>query len=263
MRKQAITRSCSVVLRVLMIVSILANLNACAHAGRNNPPPIPQFESVALVNQGVSSELNARFGHIRENSTKGVDTLTGVETGAAIAIENSLFCGPYVLLCALYTVPAAAMIGAMTTGNLNRTERTHGEPPEKELLVLDSLFGEIAQQRTINLEIEDSLMQKIPRERLEEVSAATALLQFRLYDVRFSRASGSKYALTLKTVMLFKWNRDTRQPSSTHRVYEHTSQELPLESWVEDQGMTLNQAFDKCIAGLSQKMAGDIKFHRP
>ena len=130
-------------------------------------------------------------------------------------------------------------------------------PPFRESL---EKFVEISQQRTINLEIEESLMGKVPPERVKDSPDATALLQFRLYDVRFSKTSSRKYALTLKTVMLFKWDRTKRPPSSSSRVYEHTSIALPMEDWVNNGGINLNQAFDTCIEGLTDKMIKDIQF---
>lgn len=134
-------------------------------------------------------------------------------------------------------------------------------PPNEQLLLLDKQFVDISQQRRIHLDIEDSSKRQIPPDRQEDISQADALLQFRLYEVRFAEASKRKYALTLKTVMLFSWNRDMRQSSSTHRIYEHTSQALPMENWVQDEGKTLNHAFDACIAGLTEKMTSDIQLH--
>ena len=127
-------------------------------------------------------------------------------------------------------------------------------PPNEQLLLLDKQFVDISQQRRIHLDIEDSSKRQIPPDRQEDISQADALL-------RFAEASKRKYALTLKTVMLFSWNRDMRQSSSTHRIYEHTSQALPMENWVQDEGKTLNHAFDACIAGLTEKMTSDIQLH--
>jgi len=60
--------------------------------------------------------------------------------------------------------------------------------------------------------------------------------------------------------MLIDWNRNSRQASSTHKVYEHTSRSLRMEDWVQDHGKTLNLAFDACIEGLTEKMIEDIQF---
>ena len=261
MRKQVIARSFSAVLRMFLAISVLVNLNACSHAGRNNPSQIPQFESVAIVNKGVTDELKVRFGVADQDSSIGA----GAATGAVLAgAGTAVICGPFIFLCAISTVTfaAAGAIGGGLAGAAADSQKTH-TPPTEQLLLLDNQFVEISQSRTIHQEIEVSLMRKIPPERVKDNSEAAAILQFRLYDVRFSRTSGSKYALTLKSVMLFKWNRDTSQPSSTHRTYGQTSQALPLDNWVEDEGKTLNLAFDSCIAGLTKKMAEDIQFHQP
>lgn len=78
--------------------------------------------------------------------------------------------------------------------------------------------------------------------------------------MRFFKTSPGKFALALKTVMLFKWNRNGAQAASTHRTYEHISQSLEMKDWVQDDGKTLNLAFDSCIDGLTEKMVADIQF---
>ena len=62
MIKQVIVGLFTVTLRSLLIIAMLANVNACTNAVRQDPPSIPKFESVAIVNKGISNELKARFG---------------------------------------------------------------------------------------------------------------------------------------------------------------------------------------------------------
>ena len=105
MRKQVIARSFSAVLRMFLAISVLVNLNACSHAGRNNPSQIPQFESVAIVNKGVTDELKVRFGVADQDSSIGA----GAATGAVLAgAGTAVICGPFIFLCAISTVTFAA-----------------------------------------------------------------------------------------------------------------------------------------------------------
>ena len=260
MRKQVIVRSFSAVLRSLLIIPMLANLNACTYAVRRDSPPIPKFDSVAIVNKGTTNELKARFGVAPEDSSSEVDAGAGALAGAATGARVAEGCGPYFFPCALYTVSVGTMIGAIAGGLTDWAANSQKEPSNKQLLVVDKLFAEIAHQRTIHLEIENSLKRQIPPERLVDIAEADTLLQFRLYDVRFTIASSGKYALTLKTVMLIKWNRNGRQTASTNKIYEYTSRSLPMEDWVHDDGKTLNLAFNACIDGLTEKMIKDIQF---
>ena len=246
---------------VVLVITLLLNGNACTSAARQDLPPIPKFESVAIVNKGVSDELKARFGAAPEDLGSDAGVFAGAGTGAAVAAHASLGCVGFVFLCALATVPVGAMLGAVAGGVADHAaSSSQRELPREQLLLLDSLFGHILQQRTINREIESSLLRHVPAERLQEIPEADTLLQFRLYDVRFAETSRRKYALTLKTVMLIDWNRNSPPKVSTHRTYEQTSQSLPLEDWVQDGGEKLNLAFDTCIAGLAEKMIGDIQF---
>jgi hypothetical protein len=260
-KTQVIERHFSAVLRSLLTISILANLYACASSGHKNSLPIPKFESVVIVNKGATEELKARFGTVPEDSRIGA----GAATGAMLAgTGTAMFCGPFFLLCAIGTVGFAtlgAVGGGLAGAAVDAAAQNTQLPPNEQLLLLDKQFVDISRQRTLHLDIEDSLKRQIPPDRQKDISQADALLQFRLYDVRFTEASKRKYALTLKTVMLVSWNRDLRQSSSTHRTYEHTSQALPIENWIQDEGKTLNQAFDTCIAGLTEKMTSDIQFH--
>jgi hypothetical protein len=262
MRKQVIVRLLSAVLRSLLIISMLANLNACTNAVRQDSPPIPKFASVAIVNKGTTNELKARFGVAPEDSSTDTGVLAGAGTGAMVAAHSSLACVGFVFICALGAVPVGALIGAVSGGLADHAIDSQKELSKEQLLVLDDLFAQIVQQRTIHHDIENSLKRHIPVGRLMDISEADTLLQFRLYDVRFSKTSLRKYALTLKTVMLIDWNRNSGQTSSTHRIYEHTSHSLQMEDWVQDHGKTLNLAFDACIEGLTEKMIEDIQFEK-
>jgi hypothetical protein len=261
MRKQVIVRLFSAVTRSLLIISMLANLNACTNAVRQDSLPIPKFDSVAIVNHGATGELKARFGVAPEDSGTDAGVLAGAGAGAVVAAHASWVCIGYIYLCAIM-VPAGAIIGAVSGGLAEHAIDSQKELSKEQLLVLDDLFAQIVQQRTIHQDIESSLKRHIPVERLMDISEADTLLQFRLYDVRFSKTSLRKYALTLKTVMLIDWNRNSRQTSSTHRIYEHTSRSLQMEDWVQDHGKTLNLAFDACIEGLTEKMVEDIQFEK-
>lgn len=241
----------------LLVATLLASLNACTHAKHQDSLAIPKFQSVAIVNKGVSDELKARFGVPQEDSGSDAGALEGAGTGAMFGAHASKLCMEFTILCALATVPAGALIGAVGGG---LTADSQNKLSEDQLLDLEYLFAQILQQRTINQDIESSLFQHVPAGRLKKALEADTLLQFRLYDVRFSNTTKDKFALTLKTVMLIKWGRNSPRAMSTHRTYEQTSHSLQLEDWIKDDGDTLNLAFDTCIEGLTKKMLEDIQF---
>lgn len=216
---QVISRLFTVGPRSLLTIAMLVNLNACTDSLRQDSPPIPKFKSVAIVNKGVSNELKARFGVAPEDSSTDTGVLAGAGTGAMVAAHASLGCVGFVILCALATVPVGAMLGAVGGGLADHAVDSQKRLSREQLLVLDGLFAQVLQQRTINEEIESSLLLQVPVERNRDVSEADTLLQFRLYDVRFSKTSQRKYPLTLKTVMLIDWNRtDPRKCPPTRRM---------------------------------------------
>ena len=129
----------------------------------------------------------------------------------------------------------------------------------QQILALERQFARISAQRRISSDIEAQLRSQIPPDRMADIYGADALLQFRLYDIRFTKKSIRKYALTLKSVVLFKWDREGPRPSSSHRTYAFTSNPMPIEDWVRDDG-TMNRAFSACIEGLVEEMLEDIRF---
>jgi len=215
-----------------VIISVLVHLSACTDSVRQDSPTIPKFESVAIVNLGVDNELKARFGPIDEDSNTDAGAIAGAGAGAMVGAQASLGCMGFAVLCAMAAVPAGALVGAVSGGLASYAADLPYEMSREQLLVLDDLFVQILSQRVINQDIENSLMRRMPTDRLIDKSKADTLLQYRLYDVRFFKTSPGKFALTLKTVMLFKWNRNSAQLVSTHKTYEQTSHSLEMKDWV-------------------------------
>jgi hypothetical protein len=90
---------------------------------------------------------------------------------------------------------------------------------------------------------------------------AEVLLQLSLSDVRFTQNSAGEYALTLKATMQAQWNRGKRQLRKVkNRSYQAGSRALLIEDWLQDQGETLNLAFDACIEDLTEQMVEQIQF---
>jgi hypothetical protein len=137
------------------------------------------------------------------------------------------------------------------------------KPMLAQPLALDKQFAEISQQRTIHLEVSNALEQQIPPDQLMAPSLADAILQLRLYDIRFARTLSGSYTLTLKSVMVVSWNRHKSSPGLGYRHYEYTSRSLPLDDWVQNEGEILNQELDTCVEGLAEQMVRDIRFREP
>jgi hypothetical protein len=248
-------------LRFLPIISLLSISTACTSAVPQDSPPLPEFESVAIVSMGATRELKTRFGVDPEYSNLVVGASYGAGAGAGllVGVSAALACGPFVLLCAMATVPAGVVVGGVGSGLTAEAVDANKKLPNEQLLVLDGLFVEISQQRTIHLEVRDTLEQQIPPDRLADKSVADTVLSLTLSDVRFTQTSSGKYALTLKSIVVAQWIRNTRQRRHSTRFYQYTSSSLPLDDWVHDDGKKLNQAFDDCVEGLVEQMVGDIR----
>jgi len=211
-----------------LIISLLLLSSACTATGPERSPPIPFVGSVAIESKGATDDLKARFGVAPEDKIG----------------EKS----------------AAAGAGAVAGGLAGTASDMHKTPPDEQLRVLDQLFADIYQQRTLHMEIRNTLENQLPADRLADTSAAEALVQLSLSDVRFTRTFSGKYEWTLKSIMVVTWNRNTGRARHSYKFYEHASRALSLDDWMQNDGEMLNQGLDESVAGLAAQMAGDIRF---
>lgn len=247
-------------LRYVSFLVVVVVAAACTYAVPPGSPPLPAFESVVIVSDGPTGELKARFGVTSDNSSTGTGAGVGAGAGAVAGAGAAFACGPFVILCATLTVPTGALVGVIGGSLAGAAVDSQKKPSEDDLLTLDTMFVELAQQRTIHEEIRESLLKMLPANRQVSVKQADAVLKLNLSDVRFVQNADGEYALTLKSILNAEWNRDMRHIRNGKRMYEYASRPLPLEDWIADQGRTLNLAFDACVNGLAEQMADDISF---
>lgn len=244
----------------MLIISLVAIISACTHTVTPYASPLPPVKSVAILSLGATRELKARFGISPDDSTIDAGIGSGASVGQLAGMGVALACGPFVVLCATFTVPAGMAAGAVGGGVSAFASDKHKTPPNEQLLKLDAEFVEISQTRVIHQEIRDSLERKIPPKRLADKSVADALIELNLADVRFTRTGTGKYELTLNSSMVMQWDRNKRQVRYGNRAYQCVSPSQPLGDWLQNDGEGLNQAFDACIENLTQQMVDDILF---
>jgi hypothetical protein len=245
---------------LIFTLSVLLLSSACTPTTRKRSTPMPWFDTVAIESMGATSALKARFGvapgdEIFEESM-GAGTGAGMVAGAGWA----LVCGPFFFLCATFTIPAGAVVGGAAGGLVGAASDAHKMPPDEQLLALDKLFADIYQQRTLHMEIRDSLEKQIPPDRLVDTSKAGELVQLKLADVRFTRTFSGKYEWELKSVMVVSWNRHPGRTRHSSKTYDYASQALSLDDWMKNDGEMLSQGLDESVEGLTKQMAVDMQF---
>lgn len=221
---------------------------------------MPAFESVAIVSKGPTSDLKARFGVAPEDEVLGKTVLAGAGAGAAAGIGWATVCGPYFFVCALIVLPTTTVVGGTAGALAGSASDLHKTPPDEHLLALDKQFSEIYQQRTLHMDIRDSLEKQIPPDRLADPAVAEALVELNLSDIRFIRTPSNKYQWTLKSVMVVTWNRNKGETRHSYKIYEHASNALRLDNWLQNDGEMLNRALDESVEGMARQMAADIWF---
>jgi hypothetical protein len=217
---------------------------------------------VAIESTGPAEELKARFGPTREKSRAGPGAGAGAAGGALAGLESapwSCFDG----LTCLIAVPIMALIGAVSGSMEDAPAYSLTEPEQEQLVVLEGLFENVVERRTLDVEIREALVQQIPPGRLPDTSVAEGLLQLSLFDILFTRTSSGKYTLTLKTLLIAQWNLSNRHLDNGRRLYRYTTPAMSLEDWAKNDGAVLNQAFDDCVASLGEQIAADIRFSKP
>jgi hypothetical protein len=233
---------------------------ACTHAVAPVIPPMPEFESVVIVSKGPTDELKARFGAALGNSSSVAGAGAGAGAGALAGAGTAMTCGPYVIFCFPILMSLGALVGAVGGGLADAGVDTLKKSSQEQLLVLEKLFGDVAEQRTLHLEVRDALVRQIPPDRLADTSLAEGQLQLSFFDIRFTQTSTGKYTLTLKYLMIAQWNHSNRHLSNGRRLYRYKTRALSLQKWVENDGEILNQAFNDCVNGLVEQMVEDIQF---
>jgi hypothetical protein len=247
--------------RPLLVAIILLPLAlaACTSTAPDRSTPMPIVESLAIESRGASDELKTRFGVPTQGKVSTDTAVAGAGAGAVAGVGWAAVCGPYFFVCAMATVPVAAAVGGAAGGIAGAASDSHKMPPEEQLLVLEKLFADIYRQRTLHMELRDSLESRIPPDRLMDASQSEALFQLKLSDIRFIRTFGGKYQWTLKSVMLVTWNRHSGRARLNYRIYDYQSTALPLGEWIQNDGELLNRALDESLEAMTEKMARDIR----
>jgi hypothetical protein len=247
-------------LPLVLTISLLLLSNACTSTAPERSTPMPLFDSVAIVSNGATRDLKARFGVAPEDKIAEEGMIAGAGAGMAAGAAWAAVCGPWFFICAMGTVPAGAVVGATAGGLAGAASDAHKTPPDEQLLALDKLFADIYQRHTLHMEIRDTLEKQIPPDWLADTSEAGALVQLKLSDVRFTRTFSGKYEWTLKSIMVVTWNRNTGRTRHSYKFYDYASRALTLDDWMKNDGAMLNTALDESVEGLAEKMAVDIRF---
>ena len=242
-----------------VVIAFLLVSVACTSTPPERSPPIPAIKSVAIISKGPTRELQARFGVAPENRVAGKAAAVGTGAGALAGLGWAAVCGPYFFFCALAVAPTTALAGGAAGGLAGTASDIHKTPPDEQMFALDRQFREIYQQRTLHMDIRDSLENQLPADRLAEPATADALVELNLSDIRFTRTFSNKYQWTLKSVMVVTWNRDRDQPRHSYKIYDFASSALPLDDWLENDGEMLNRGLDESVAGLTRQMATDLR----
>jgi hypothetical protein len=242
-----------------MFSAVSALLAACAFPQPTRPvyqPPLPEFESIAVFSKGPSDDLKARFS--RESTKSGA--AIGFQGGAVAGLGASLVCGPWFWLCALGTVPAGAVVGAAGGAAAGSVKDSNRKPTDEELDQLEANFEVISRERTLHSEIENEVVGQIPEQFLATPADAEALVELELTNVRFAHITDGAFALEVGIVVTTQWNRQTKSPRVSKRVYNCRSKAEYIEYWADEDGSRLNTALDDCVKSLADDYGSNLRF---
>ena len=238
-----------------MIGTASAMLSACVLTPLSQPA-LPEFESMAVISKGPSDDLKARFS--RESTKSGA--AVGAGAGATAGAGAAMACGPWYLLCAMGTIPAGAIVGAVGGAGVGAVMDSNRKPTEEELDQLEASFEDISRERTLHKEIETKVVRQIPKKLKAKPADAEALVELVLADVRFAHINDGAFALELEIAVTAQWNRGTKSPRTSKRFYNCRSNAEYIEYWADEDGSRLNTALDDCVQSLADDFGDDLRF---
>lgn len=230
--------------------------SGCASNVNDAPPLGPDgvhIQSVARPPDRFEIEYQQRLE--RTQGTKET-VATGAAAGAATMGAACLGLAAMGLAVAcLGTIAAGGAAGAGvgaagTTEAVNPIDRY---PPETRAQ-LNALIDEAEERHDFFVEIRDSLRGQVPSEYQTDNANAKVLISTRPDSVRIVQNEELELAIRIKATMTVEWNRQRRTPRSDKMKFVYTSEQLPVEDWLTDDGAEFNAAMADGIRQIGRDM---------
>ncbi len=101
---------------------------------------------------------------------------------------------------------------------------------------------------------------QIPRQFVATPADAEALVELELTNVRFAHITDGAFALEVGIVVTTQWNRQTKSPRVSKRVYNCRSKAKYIEHWADEDGSRLNTALDDSVKSLADDFGSNLRF---
>jgi hypothetical protein len=194
----------------------------------------------------------------RLEKTQGVkeNAATGAAVGAAAYGAACL--GLAVVLPVVGCLGVAAAGGATgaaagAAGSVKAVNPIDRYPPETRAQ-LNALIDEAEERHDFFVEIRNSLRGQVPFEYQTDDADAKVLISTKPDSVRLVQNEKLELAIRIRATMNVEWNRQRRTPRSDKMKFVYTSEQLPVEDWLSDDGAKFNAALTAGIVQLGRDM---------
>ena len=242
----------------LSLILIIMFFSGCASMG---PTETPQF---VPIKTGAEVQLNIEIEGI--DNPEVVDTsdllLAGTGAGAAVgvsvAVQNSILCGPYILICIPILMVPSAAIGAVGGGIVGGIEGARiSLPSDKaealEQLVSDYLTAEdLAQQMRIGFAYENK-----DRWILVDESTHTKV-RLGIQSLKFQQFSDDHLLISMTANMIV--TQGSVEPTNPRKIlFTMKTEEHHVDYWIANEGYNLKHELDWVLAQNAQHMAAILR----
>lgn len=194
----------------------------------------------------------------RLEKTQGTKEMAATGAAAGAAAMGAACLGLAVVLPVVGCLGAVAAGGAAgaaggAAGSVKAVNPIDRYPPETRAQ-LSALIDEAEGRHDFFVEIRDSLRGQVPSGYQTDDSYAKVLISTRPDSVRLVQNEELELAIRIKATMTVEWNRQRRTPRTDKMKFVYTSEQLPVEDWLRDDGAEFDAALTDGIAQIGRDM---------
>lgn len=238
-------------------VVVTATCLALAATGcsSNRSRPLPDFETIHV--QSVVRPADGLQVHgDQDKAQTGAEV--GAKGGAAAGAAWSLACGPWFLICLPFFTAFGAVVGGPAGALTGAVGDAAEMLPREQAKQFESALLDIHDRRDFFVEIRDGVRDGVPLRRRADRETAAALIIVGPEKIELVQSESTHLALRVRALLLVEWDRSKRTPRTAKRRYVHTTAEMPVEFWLQDNGAAIDAGFTECIDKVVEAMAWDL-----
>jgi hypothetical protein len=236
----------------LIFPVITLGLTSCVSTP-DNPPPLPQFQSITIITAGETKEdLQADSTTFLVNTRVGGGAAAGAAAGAAIGLT----CGPGAFFCVPITALIGAISGAWAGVGLTPERGLRKEHNRQVNEVLENLRTDLK----LNEMLRQSLSGTLPDFVDTLQSDAKALVQVRVKLLELRQNEKERVSLNIAAEMKTSWAFGGKKNTVQTNQYQCKTIIRAVKNLLVDPGKKFNHDIRQCVDHIAGLMARDLGY---